>query len=107
MTHLTPSMRRVIGSHVHNNFPPYIVRDPSLLLTSFAPPAKPRLYAGYDDINTSPFMKCDKVDSQDRPVPSGCAQGGRSGYSVRMISCKTVKNYPSSSWPRPIDPYCK
>ena len=35
---------------------------------------------------TNAFAICDKKVSRSVPIPGGCAQGGRSGYSVRILA---------------------
>ena len=98
-----------IADYVYENFPPYILNDPSFLLTGFVPPIKPDRYDSYEEHEKSPFMKCPTPDSKtsDKHVPSGCARGGRAGYSVKLISCKMVEALSPGNRPAGFnDKYC-
>ena len=75
--------------------PPYLIRDPAHVLTSWAPTLRKERY----DSHTFPeaFMRCQSPASKF--IPSGCVRGGRSGYSVKLISCGHVRrllNRPSN-----------
>lgn len=83
-------------------FYPWLASDlPGDLLTSWVPTRNRERYEDYkermglfEDAGriTAPFMNCDTpVQSPLQPVPSSCVAGGRSGYSVKLISCEVVK----------------
>ena len=53
------------------------------------------------------FLKCKHPALKGMPVPSSCAAGGRSDYSVKLISCETVQGFPSGTKkPGNISEYC-
>ena len=81
-------------------FYPWLAQKlPDYLLSSWAPTSDPERYGNYNepeldsgDSNAPPFMRCDPhVQSRNMPVPSSCVGGGRSGYSVKLISCDIVR----------------
>ena len=81
-----------------NLFYPWLASSPNSaenlpggLLSSWVNP-NPLNYKGYS-FDTRRFLKCDHKAEKDRPVPSACAAGGRSLYSVKLISCETVKEF--------------
>ena len=95
-----------------NLFYPWLARSeakpdsaklPHGLLSSWTNP-NPLDYNQYG-LDKDRFLKCkDGVAVKGRPVPSACAAGGRSGYSVKLISCEAVKDF--SNKPSDIDDYC-
>ena len=107
-----PGGTSVIEGRITNNsqgfltqgriFYPWLARDlPGDLLSSWVPTSDFERYGDYNapsSPDSSLFMKCNppvKAEddpSQRMPVPSSCVGGGRSGYSVKLISCDMVKN---------------
>ena len=72
----------------------YWVQDPAHFLTSWLPTTKNTRYEDYS-FPEEDFAKCFKPTDK---VPSGCAVGGRAGYSVKLFSCniaKTLSNQPA------------
>ena len=73
-------------------FYPWIVKTlPDDLLSSWAPPITSERYRDYtlDDLT---FLKCQAPAKTGMPSPSACAIGGRSGYSVKLISCEALSS---------------
>ena len=73
---------------------PWLISDPAHFLTSWAPPTKKERYQDYS-FPEKMFAKCYSHTSGSSvsellPTPSGCEQGGRSGYSIKTISCNLV-----------------
>ena len=101
------------GHHGLGNKPPYLIRDPAHLLTGFMPTTNPDRYNDYNATGAKPSMKCYEPTPYEPPpngrhIPSGCAVGGRSGYSIKLISCDIVKSLPSvTDTPTNMDAYCK
>lgn len=58
----------------------YLIKDPVHLLTAWAPSSAYKY-----DFPTEAFGKCQSGDLKV-PVPGMCAQGGRVGYSVKIVS---------------------
>ena len=92
-----------------NLFYPWLARSdpdkaelPAGLLSSWVNP-DPVNYEEYRFDNNR-FLKCDGPALPNMPVPSACAHGGRSGYSVKLISCEMVRNF--SLQPDNINEYC-
>lgn len=88
--------------------PPYLIKDPSHFLTGFMPTTSPLRYEDYNASSPppKPFMKCYQPTQHPKHIPSGCAVGGRSGYSVKLISCDTVSSQPGIE-PTNLDVYCQ
>ena len=81
-----------------NLFYPWLASSPNSaeklpggLLSSWVNP-NPLDYREYS-FDTNRFLNCKSKAEKDRPVPSDCAAGGRSTYSVKLISCETVKEF--------------
>ena len=73
-------------------FYPWIVKElPGDLLSSWAPPITPDRYRDYT-LNDLTFLKCQAPAKTGMPSPSACAIGGRSGYSVKLISCEALSS---------------
>ena len=86
-----------------NLFYPWLANPlPDRLLSSWTNP-DPLNYQKYE-FPDNRFMECSGPAREDMPVPSACASGGRSGYSVKLISCETVKDF--ADQPSNIDEYC-
>ena len=78
-------------------FYPWLAQElPDHLLSSWAPPRQLN-YETYEFPGNDVFLKCDGRALENMPVDSACVQGGRSGYSVKLISCDTVKGFPSDT----------
>ena len=75
---------------------------PGGLLSSWVNP-QPVNYREYK-LDSNRFLKCDHSVLEDMPSPSACAQGGRSGYSVKLISCSAVKDF--TNQPSTLDEFC-
>ena len=75
---------------------------PDQILSSWTNPRE-LSYEKYKFEDTE-FLECKHKAKEDMPVPSACVGMGRSGYSIKMISCEMVKNL--SSQPSNIDEYC-
>ena len=89
-------------------FYPWLAQElPGHLLSSWAPPSKLD-YRTYDFPGNDVFLKCDGRALRGMPVASACVKGGRSGYSVKLISCDTVQSFPTGETkkPDPMDGYC-
>lgn len=78
---------------------PYLIRDPAHTLTSWSPTTQKNRYANYV-FPKKIFMGCHSLAVGKKKAtdlkffnPSGCAQGGRSGYSVKLISCKVAETF--------------
>ena len=78
---------------------------PGGLLSSWAPTQAPTRYEEYQFPDLS-FLKCNTKALRGKAVPSSCVVGGRSGYSVKLISCETVQALDSHLQPSNIDEYC-
>jgi len=80
---------------------------PDHLLSSWAPPLELN-YDTYEFPGKDVFLKCDGRALEEMPVASACVKGGRSGYSVKLISCDTVKDLIPSETKKPpdLDEYC-
>ncbi len=113
--HPNTSPLRVIGKSFQLNTGPYALAGPILnqdhfgypwlaqlpeeILSSWAPPIPENGKMDYSDY-TPPqpkggklFMKCDtEVTTANKPNTSGCIVGGRSGYSVKLISCSALED---------------
>ena len=79
---------------------------PDGLLSSWFNP-KPLDYKEYKFDNTvlkAGLLKCDYEALKDMPVSSSCVGLGRTGYSVKLISCDAVKRM--NPKPAKIDTYC-
>jgi len=79
---------------------------PAGLLSSWFNP-KPLDYKNYefDSKNLKDhFLKCEYKALKDKPVSSSCVGLGRTGYSVKLISCDEVKTL--SDKPDDIDAFC-
>ena len=71
---------------------PYVMRDPSHFLTSWAPTTQRNRYENYS-FPQAVFAQChESIKNKDVLIPSGCKQGGRSGYSVKLVSCAALRN---------------
>lgn len=80
---------------------------PGHLLSSWAPPRQLD-YETYDFPDNN-FLKCDGRALENMPVASACVQGGRSGYSVKLISCETARSINDDTDTKQlsaIDEYC-
>ena len=105
---------QLVSHHPHFNVkhgwpvkPPYLIKDPAHLLTGFMPTTSPDRYTDYNATGANPSMKCYEPTPDGQHIPSGCAVGGRSGYSVKLISCDVVRSLPSATGtPSNIDAYC-
>ena len=72
------------------------------------PTTSPDRYTDYNATGAKPSMKCYEPTPDGQHIPSGCAVGGRSGYSIKLISCDIVKSLPSATdTPTNINAYCK
>lgn len=84
-------------------FYPWLAKElPDYLLSSWTPTTEPERYEKYDFPEN--FLKCEHAAFKDMPVPSACSVGGRSDYSVKLISCEVVKDLEPK--PGNIDEYC-
>ena len=100
---------------IGNNYPaltqgkifyPWLAQElPDHLLSSWASTIAPEKlnYDAYQ-LSSSSFLKCPGKALANMPVPSACASGGRSGYSVKLISCEIAASLPSH--PVPMNEYC-
>ena len=87
--------------------PPYLLKDPAHTLTSWGPTTKKEIYGHYS-FPARTFMKCQQPASKNQTkylTPSSCAAGGRSGYSVKLISCEHVRSLPNP--PPSLNSYCE
>ena len=85
-------------------FYPWLAQElPAHLLSSWAPTTKRNRYNEYD-FPKERFLKCKNPALKGMPVPSSCVVGGRSDYSVKLISCEKVKSF--SDQPDNISEYC-
>lgn len=95
------------GIYGYPEKPPYLIKDPAHFLSGFMPSTNPYRYNDYGTPDPAAFMKCYKPTKKDYHIPSGCAVGGRSGYSVKLISCETVDTQPGIK-PTNLNPiYCQ
>ena len=91
---------------------PWLAKDlPSYLLSSWSPTREENRYDRYvfPKDSEGDFLKCGHPALRDRPVPSSCAVGGRSGYSVKLVSCESMKEiYDNTDTDKPgnLDEYC-
>ena len=69
---------------------PWLAKDPAHFLTAWAPVTAMERYDNYS-FPGEIFRKCHGVAEDDEPIPTGCAEGGRSGYSVKLISCEAAE----------------
>lgn len=83
-----------IANSVYKNQPPfYVLAHPDQLLTGWTQNS-----ATNYDFPTNTFGKCDQrrdtdaAEISDTPSPGGCPHGGRSGYSVKIVSQRYLKN---------------
>ena len=83
---------------------------PDQLLSSWTNP-HPLIYEEYtfpdkpsNNFPEGRFLKCPYPAKENMPVPSACAAGGRSGYSVKLLSCEIVKDLKPK--PSNLDEYC-
>ena len=109
------SNRPMPAKKIGNNFPaltqgkifyPWLAQElPDHLLSSWASTIAPEKL-NYDtyQLSSSSFLKCPGKALANMPVPSACASGGRSGYSVKLISCEIAASLPSH--PVPMNEYC-
>lgn len=67
----------------------YLVKDPAHFLNAWAPTTNRERYTNYD-FPTDTFAQCYKTTDKN---PSACIQGGRTGYSVKMLSCNLVQTF--------------
>ncbi|MGI9548893.1 MAG: hypothetical protein ACR2M7_02795, partial [Bdellovibrionales bacterium] len=81
----------------------YLVSDPAHFLSSWAPSTKRDRYQKYD-FPDKMFTKCYKPSDKGGAIPSGCAEGGRSGYSIKTISCDMVQTFEPQ--PPNLSEYC-
>ena len=99
------------GHHAATVLPPYLIKDPAHFLTGFMPTTQKTRYAvnAYKTPDPKTFMKCYKTTKENLHVPSGCAVGGRSGYSVKLVSCDVIHSLPSDTSKPPgfPDGYCQ
>ena len=77
-------------------FYPWLADLPDHLLSSWTPTTDMNRYQDYI-FPEQIFLKCEHKALKGKPVHSSCAAGGRSGYSVKLISCETVKDFPSET----------
>lgn len=75
---------------------------PAELLSSWAPTRDPLRYNEYKF--PEDFLTCVHTALKGKAVQSSCAVGGRSGYSVKLISCEAVQAMDSP--PPDINEYC-
>ena len=95
---------------------PWLTKDlPSHLLSSWSPTREENRYDSYvfpRKGNEGDFLSCEwpsSVALRDRPVPSSCAAGGRSGYSVKLLSCESMREiYDNTDTEKPsnLNEYC-
>ena len=91
------------GRYASGSKPPWIIKDPAHLLTGFVPTVHHDRYSDFNFDNAGleyAFMKCykpTKKDSGTNHIPYGCAEGGRSGYSVKLVSCDIIRSLPSAT----------
>ena len=99
-THLDLANERLF---MHKREPiPWLVKDPAHLLTSWAPVTTRERYSGYG-FPQEVFAKCIRTAADPtKSIPSGCAVGGRAGYSVKLISCDQAKIFPNP----PLSGFC-
>ena len=98
--------RRVEDLTSRRIFYSWLAKDlPGQLLSSWSPTTKPDRYEKYN-FPEQQFLKCRFPALKNKPVPNSCAVGGRSGYSVKLISCETVKSFDQSLQPPDIRDYC-
>ena len=85
---------------------------PAHLLSSWTSPIPPQKldyeeYVSSSVFPDSSFLKCKHPALKAMPVPSSCVVGGRSDYSVKLISCEAVQGFPSETKkPGNISEYC-
>ena len=94
-----PPFQRIIGDKPRHS---YMLQDPAHFLTAWAPTTEKLRYAD-DNLESGPkgekhmFAKCYKQTPQQADgqfqIPSGCVEGGRSGYSIKLVSCNFVKRH--------------
>ena len=87
-----------------NLFYPWLANPlPDRLLSSWTNTTKPNRYKEYS-FPEDTFLECEGPALKGMPVPSACASGGRSGYSVKLISCEIAKDLEPQ--PSDIDDFC-
>ena len=109
-THLPGHPPAFPAQHASNILPPYIIKDPAHFLTGFMPTtSQDRYAAGLYNTPPDTFMKCYETTKDGFHIPSGCAVGGRSGYSVKLVSCDIIQSLPGvTSKPTDLsDNYCQ
>ena len=93
-------------------FYPWLAQElPAHLLSSWvtSQPEDDKFYYDEYEFPEKPFMECGGQALEGRPVPSACAQGGRSSYSVKLISCEAVERLIDEGSKAPeegLDKYC-
>ena len=83
-----------------NLFYPWLANPlPDKILSSWTSPKSGLNYnedQGYNQDVEQAFLDCHTPAAKGRPVPSACVGMGRSGYSVKLISCDVIK--PKHHW---------
>ena len=75
-----------------NLFYPWLANPmPNRLLSSWTNTREANRYKEYGFPDKT-FLECGDKALEDMPVSSACASGGRSGYSVKLISCEIAKD---------------
>lgn len=87
----------LIGSKPRRNNPFYFVRDKTDLLTSWMSGPNHGRAGNYSEIFEEYFGECEKTDDEsETKMPGSClTKGGRTGYSVKIISRDALL---SSDW---------
>ncbi|MBC6414796.1 MAG: hypothetical protein GDA46_00150 [Bdellovibrionales bacterium] len=110
---------RIFGTHSSSNLnsvrkqPPLIRTNvfnqpwfanplPDFLLSSWFNPS-PLNYTNYDH-QMNNFLTCQFKAEEGQRVPSSCVGRGRTGYSVKLISCNMVRTFKSK--PDTINEFC-
>ena len=94
-------LTEVVGKVTQGNYPltqgkffyPWLARLPQHLLSSWSPNNITTGVLKYENYKIGEsFMNCHKPppDNDKAQTPSACVRGGRSGYSVKLISCEVV-----------------
>lgn len=85
-------------------FYPWLAQKiPDHILSSWAPDLYELDYEQYE-LSSSSFLKCHDRAFPGMPVDNDCIKGGRSGYSVKLISCETAQGF--SKAPSNMSEYC-
>ena len=75
-------------------FYPWLAKTlPNKILSSWTSPKSDLDYnhpTGYNQRVEPEFLNCHTPAAKERPVPSACVGMGRSGYSVKLISCDVI-----------------